>query len=48
MPDERDRNGSLTGVSHTVPFTVYSFVSDGINSVQFKNPGKDEKFFSET
>jgi hypothetical protein len=47
MPDEPNRNGSFTGVSHTVPFAVYYFVSDGINSVQFKNPSLDEKFLSE-
>jgi hypothetical protein len=43
-----DRNVSLAGVSHTVLFAVYSFLSDGINSVRFKNSGTDEKFFSET
>jgi len=48
MPAELDRNWSFTGVSHTVPFAVYSFVSDGINDVRFKNPGMDEKFLSET
>jgi hypothetical protein len=48
MRDELDRNGSFTGVSHTVPFAVYCFVSDGINGVRFKNPGMDKKFLSET
>jgi len=48
MPDELGRNVSFTGVSHTVPFAVHSFVNDEINSVRFKNPGKDEKFLSET
>jgi hypothetical protein len=48
MREELDRNGSFSGVSHTVPFAVYSFVSDGINGVRFKNPGMDEKFLSQT
>jgi len=38
---------SFIGVSHTVPFAVNSFVSDGITSVRFKNSGKGEKFLSE-
>jgi len=48
MPDELDRNVPFTGVSDAVPFALYSFVSDRINNVRFKNRGTDEKFFSET
>jgi hypothetical protein len=48
MPDEMDRNVPFTGVSHAVPFAVYSFVSDGINSVRFKNSDTDKNFIYDT